>query len=174
MAKRLAPVDRGGSIVARLCRCDSHRSGQQDGADCAQRNRFLPRFQREGAHYLLKITFWLDWQFLFDTCADLRPHRRLVGRSWWWFADVVALPAAPASHLATLQDASFHCCSARGQFHPDEKRSQDVPLQFTYWCRDWSRRNGSFCTLATLLKALVDSCRICGQRALIICLFVHC
>jgi hypothetical protein len=51
MAKRLTPVDREGSIVACLCRYHSHRSGQQDGPDCAQRNLVFPRFHREGAHH---------------------------------------------------------------------------------------------------------------------------
>jgi hypothetical protein len=68
----------------------------------------------------------------FSVRADLRPYRRLVGRPRRWPPDVAALFAAPAPHLASLQDASLHCCSARGQFHSDEKRSQDVPRHFAY------------------------------------------
>lgn len=60
MAQWLASVDGGRSIVARLCRRYSRHGGQQDGAGCAQRDRFFPRIQREGDRPNKSLSFRLN------------------------------------------------------------------------------------------------------------------
>jgi hypothetical protein len=74
--------------------------------------------------------------FVFYLCSALsgfwrqgqRQHRCLVDRPRRRIADAAALPSQATPDLEELQAPDLQRGSGDGQLHPDEERSQDIPL----------------------------------------------